>query len=216
MRKPSIIRFVYGASAFGLALLLAAHAAAATMPPKDECLARDGYFEFRHEFEAIVARRDATALIALVAPDIKWNFGGEPDTRAAFARQWKLETGKASPIWPEFERMLRLGCAPEGAGVSFPYMVSHAPEEGEFWLVTGNAVNLRAGANPASASRASLSWELVTLVPEGYGEEWSSIRTADGKAGFVKSSFLRNFLDYRAGFEMRAGVWEMTYFVAGD
>jgi hypothetical protein len=199
-----------------------AHAAPAKKYyPKDECLHLDGYFEFRQQFEDIVKKRNSAGLQKLIAPNIEWNYGGEPATKTAFAENWKLAKGAGSPIWAELDNILPLGCGMSGDGIAFPHIftvdltLDKNPEADT--LVIHQDVNLRAAPSSSAASKAKISWEMVTLAEDKIVDDgWSPVTAADGKTGFIKSSYLRNMLDYRAGFQKREGKWVMNFFVAGD
>lgn len=206
-----------------LASLLALPVAPAlprSLPPRDECLAIEGYFAFRQELEAIVKARDAKRLLAITADDLSWSFGGGYG-KAEFAAEWKLDgDGAKSEIWAEFDKMLPLGCGIDESRVVFPYLfaadVSDQPENLAIMLVLGNGINLRAEPKAASASLARLSWELVQSVEGEVPGDWTKVKTAAGKSGWVRSDYLRSDIDYRAGFERREGKWVLTYFIAGD
>lgn len=77
----------FGLRAMNAAAILAAlpvPTLARSMPPIDECLRIDGYYELRQQLGTIARARDAAGLLALISPTIEWNFGGEPATRVAF------------------------------------------------------------------------------------------------------------------------------------
>jgi hypothetical protein len=202
-------------------LSAAAYAAPAkTIPPKDECLVIDGYFDLRQNFEGIVKRRDAKALLAMVSPVISWNFGGEEASKAAFSKNWKLETGKASPIWAELDQIVRLGCFSQGPdNPTMPHFFGQdtgAQNVGGSALVLGPAVNLRAQPSTASASLRKINWEVVTTGDASTDGLWTKVTTADGKTGFIRNDYLRGDLDYRIGFERKDKAWVISFFIAGD
>jgi hypothetical protein len=188
--------------------------------PKDECMHLDGYFAFRQSFEDIVKKRNSAGLQALIAPNIVWNLGGEPDTKSAFSANWKLAKGAASPIWQEFDKILPLGCGTQEKGIAFPYIftVDIGDVSGTFEevLITGEDVNLRASGSTNAASKGKLSWEIVKVKDGIVVGGWTPVTTADGKTGFIKSNYLRSPIDYRAGFEKQGGKWVMNFFIAGD
>ncbi len=203
-----------------MALTASAHAAPAKqIPPKDECLAIDGYFDLRQNFEGIVKRRDAKALTAMIAPTISWSFGDEGG-KDAFLKNWKLETGKASPIWAELDQIVRLGCFSQGPdNPTMPHFFGQdtgAESPGGSALVLGPAVNLRAQPSTASASLRKINWEVVTTVEASADGLWTKVQTADGKTGFVRNDYLRGDLDYRIGFERKDKGWVISFFIAGD
>lgn len=197
-----------------------AHAAPAKIiPPKDECLSIDGYFDLRQNFESIVKRRDAKALSAMIAPTISWSFGGEGG-KDGFLKNWKLASGKTSPIWAELDQIVRLGCFSQGPdNPTMPHFFGQdtgAESPGQAALVLGPAVNLRAEPNTSSASLRKINWEVVTSVEASADGLWTKVKTADGKTGFIRNDYLRADLDYRIGFERKEKGWVVSFFIAGD
>jgi hypothetical protein len=187
-------------------------------PPKDECLSIDGYFDLRQNFEGIVKRRDAKAFLAMVSPAISWTFGGG-EGKDAFAKEWKLETGKASPIWAELDKIVRLGCFSQGTdNPTMPHLFGQDPGDAArvAALVVGPAVNLRAQPSTTSASLRKINWEVVNTIEDSKDELWSKVLTADGKTGYIRNDYLRLFHDYRIGFERKDKGWTITFFIAGE
>ncbi|MGL5838538.1 MAG: SH3 domain-containing protein [Sphingorhabdus sp.] len=204
-----------------IGLTVSAHAAPAKQfPPRDECLSIDGYFDLRQKFEDIVKRRDAKALLAMTAPTISWSFGGG-EGKEAFARNWKLDSGKASPIWAELDQIIRLGCFAQGPdNPTMPHYFGQDPGTGDAGggaaLVLGPAVNVRTQPTTASSSLRKLNWEVVTTTPGSSDPGWSKVQLADGKTGFIRNDYLRDYLDYRIGFERKDKGWVISFFIAGD
>jgi hypothetical protein len=196
-------------------------APAKQFPPRDECLTIDGYFDLRQKFEDIVKRRDTKALLSMVSPTISWTFGDEADGKDGFAKNWKLETGKASPIWAELDQIVRLGCFAQGPdNPTMPHYFGQDPGTGDAGggaaLVLGPAVNVRAAPTTASASLRKLNWEVVTTLEMSKDELWMKVEMADGKTGFIRRDYLRDYLDYRIGFERKDKGWVISFFIAGD
>jgi hypothetical protein len=198
-----------------------AHAAPAKQfPPRDECLSIDGYFDLRQKFEDVVKRRDAKGLLAMVSPAISWSFGDDAGGKDGFAKNWKLETGKASPIWAELDQIVRLGCFSQGAdNPTMPHFFGQdtsAASPGGSALVLGPAVNMRAQPTTTSPSLRKVNWEVVTTLETSPDEKWTKVKDADGKTGYIRNDYLRGDLDYRIGFERKDKGWVISFFVAGD
>ncbi len=206
-----------------IAACLAAPAYAAPAkqyPPRDECLSVDGYFDLRQKFEDIVKRRDAKALLAMTSPTISWSFGGDA-SKSQFAAEWKLESGRASPIWAELDKIIRLGCANEDKNVIMPHFFSQKiPDEdqgvGSVALVLGPEVKLRTGPSTTTPIKAIMNWDVVELGEADPNGKWTAVKTTDGKSGYIRNDYLRNRTDYRIAFERSAKGWQITYFIAGD
>jgi hypothetical protein len=208
------------ATIFATTLCAAAIAAPAKQfPPHDECLPLDGYFELRQKFEDIVKRRDSKAFLAMVPPSISWTFGGE-EGRDALIKNWKLESGKASPIWAELDQIVRLGCFQQDSNPVMPHLFGQdTGAEGagaEFALVLGPAVNFRAAPTTSSQSLRKINWEVVTTLEASKDGNWMKVETADKKIGYIRRDYLRSYLDYRIGFERKETGWVITFFIAGD
>lgn len=200
--------------------MVAMPTSAKTLPPRDECLHIEGYFQLRQQLESIVAARDAKRLLALAVEDLRWSFG-DSNGKASFAAKWKLTgNGKASPIWKEFDRMLPLGCGVQGGGFAFPHLFTvDVSNEGDVFslnLVLGHDINLRAAPSSSSPQLTKLSWELVEVIARNSDKTWSKVKIKDGRVGWIRSDYLRSSVDYRAGFERRNGAWRLALFVAGD
>lgn len=204
-----------------LALLLAGSAPAPTrLPPTDQCASEPGFGKFRDALKRAVDARDGDDLLALLAPDVLVNFGGESG-RDAFARQWDLKAGVPDDLWKQLGAILVLGCAKSTGALVMPSLAmqfdSDADEDVfDKMVVISSATALRALPDAASAPVASLSWDVVTALERRHQDDWVRVQLADGRKGWVATSTLRSPLDYRAIFEKRGGRWMITAFVAGD
>src|SRR5690349_7916755 len=122
-----------GRLAFGLAGLLAvaspAQAFPRKLPPVDQCRAA-GLSAFRNRLTQVVARRDAKALLALLADDVLVNFGGE-DGPSAFAETWALDGPRQSDLWPLLAKILKLGCAQLGSKFAIPSLTMQFEPEAD-------------------------------------------------------------------------------------
>jgi len=195
--------------------LAAAPAAAQTLPPRDECAADADFTRFRAELLDIAARHDGRRLLAIVAEDISFSFGGEAG-RADFAREWGLATPETSGLWPVLANALVLGCTRDGEERAAPYFFQRMPE-GLDPFTSGVA---RAGARlyrerSNEGEGAVISWAVlaeVTIESDG----WGRVRLADGRTGYIEAGSVISPIDYRAIFGRRAGQWRMVAFIAGD
>jgi hypothetical protein len=189
--------------------------------PKDECLHVVGYFDLRQKFEDIVKRRDSIALFAMLSPTITSEIGGA-EGRDNFARAWNLAAGKASPIWPQLDKILRLGCvADSDMGVMMPHLTGLDPHQNgnrvtAKALVLGANINLRAGPATTAVVIDTLSWKFVEIPDEAITPAWTRIKTMEGKTGYINSNFLRAYLDYRISFSRQNNIWTLDVMYAGD
>ena len=189
--------------------------------PRDECGEVAGADKFRRSLARAVGNRDADALAALAAPDVKLDFGGGAGTAELRARLAQED----SPLWSELDALLALGCAvnPQG-GIAIPWYWAQTIEGVDpmmGMLVTGENVPLYRRADPASEKLAELSWDAVELTdglaPEARFQQVTTAKAADGEVtGFVASDQLRSLIDYRLIASSRDGKWSFTSLVAGD
>jgi hypothetical protein len=196
-------------------LALPAIAEARTLPPRDECAADPGFARFRAGLLDIVARHDATRLLAIAAEDIRFTFGGG-EGRAGFAAQWSLADPDTSGLWVELAKALASGCARQGETMSAPYLFRRFPDALDAFSsgVAGPAARLyQARSNEGDS--VLIPWEILDEVEWNPGP-WARVRLADGRAGFVETEHLVSPIGYRAIFEKRDGQWRMTMFIAGD
>ncbi len=200
------------------------------LPPRDECLAIEGYYDLRQNLESIVKRRDSKALMALADPKIDTDFFGGEGSIASFKRNFNLEAGEKSYIWDEMEQIMRLGCDSRDGRIAFPYMDSHSNDVVEIdgyskgardgstghGVVIGNAVIMRDRPDENGAIVATLYWDIYDFEAYTERRDWAQISIEGGKTGWVKSSVLRDFSNTRMGFERKNGQWRMIYIVAGN
>jgi hypothetical protein len=209
MKRPALL------AALVLAALPGA-VRARTLPPRDECADADpGFASFRAELLDIVARHDASGLLAIAADDIRFDFGGG-EGRRAFSGEWGLAAPDRSAIWVELARVLASGCARDGETMTAPYIFRRFPDELDVFTsgVAGPAARLYQARSDVGES-VLIPWEVLAEVEREAGG-WARVRLSDGRAGFVETAQLLNPIDYRAIFEKRDGQWRMTMFIAGD
>ncbi len=204
----------------GLLLVLLAgapaQAAAAKLPPADECGAEPRFHAFRTELADAVARRDSRLLLRVVSDDVKFSFGDDHG-KAGFIANWKLDQEASSPIWAELAEVLRLGCFREKDYAASPYLFGRMPEGHDpFETVVATRPGAAVHAEPRAASKviARLDWDVLTSKDAG-AKPWVKVQLPTGE-GFVRADEVRSPIDYRAIFEKKNGRWMLTTFVAGD
>lgn len=203
---------------FVIAGLLIADVEPVRVPPIDECGSDPAFVEYRTMLTDAVARKDAAALQALVATDVRVDLGGGT-TWAAFTREWKLDQPGESALWVELGQVIQLGCEELNDLRIMPGNFSRLGEIEDalptyFAIETGATLRSRPddSAPIVAALDSHLLFENLEAAPDG----WLNARLSDGRSGFVRLSAVRSAIDYRAGFEKRDGQWKMTSFVAGD
>lgn len=207
-------------SCLAAATLLAGPAKKLT--PVDEAAKDLSFFVFRARLMEAVAAHDAKQLVSFLSPKIMNNFGGNGGIEE-FKQQWQPED-KESKLWAELGRVLSLGGKFFRDGsFSAPYYFAAWPDDEsidafEWVAIVGENIRVREKADANSAVVGRVSFELVRIEEQqdGASEEWTKVKLADGKKGFVASRFTGSGVGWRAAFDKENGEWRMTSFVAGD
>lgn len=185
--------------------------------PHDTCARVEGANEFRQQLAAAVKARDADAVAALSADDIKLDFGGGTGT----AELRKRLDDKARGLWGELDALMALGCSANGqGGITIPWYFDQ--DMGRIdavsgWLVTGEDVPVLADPDPQARQLATISWDVVELATLDPESDYQQVELGDKKTvGFIATDKLRSLIDYRLLASSRNGKWRITSFVAGD
>ena len=196
----------------------------ARFAPVDEGPSDPGFARFRAELLSAIARRDTSALLAVVAPDIRNTFGGD-DGIASFRELWRLGEPD-SELWSTLETVLRHGGVfrTDGADTSFvaPYVFAAWPGEHDAFehvaTLTDDAV-LRAAPDSAAAPLGVVPhaivrhrWQDADAAPEG----WTAIELPRGLQGWIATADVHSPVGYRAIFARRERSWRMVTLIAGD
>ena len=207
----------------GILALLATPAAAKRIPPRDECSTDPAFGAFYRQFRAIIARRDAPALIALIpAKGASMDFGGS--SRSEFVALWHLKRGARSELWPVLSEVLDMGCARDGRDFISPYYFNHLDntdpngDPGDDVVSFGKAT-LRSAPSATAPAVADLHWDQLHTDYSRKGtatKGWRAVRDDAGRRGFIPEQQLRGGLDYRAMFRKVHGHWAFSFFGDGD
>lgn len=185
--------------------------------PRDECVGLPGADAFRQSLAQAVEARDAEALIALAAPDVKLDFGGGA---GAAQLQARLD-GENPTLWDELDALLQLGCAAKGQSrITLPWYFAQkidAVDPAAGMIVTGENVPLRIAPELDAEVLEEVSWDVVEAI-DGLQPEapFQHVETVKGKRGYIATDRLRSLLDYRLLASSRDGKWSITSLVAGD
>jgi hypothetical protein len=184
--------------------------------PRDTCGDLEGAPQFRQALAAAVEARDADALVALAAEDVKLDFGGGTG-RVELKKRLSAEDRK---LWQELGELLALGCsANKQGGLTIPwYFDESIPAVDPFMgmIVTGENVPVLSSPEDDAETVTVLSWDVVeisTLRPE---DAYQKVETTGGQQGFVATDKLRSLIDYRLLASSRNGNWRIVSLVAGD
>jgi hypothetical protein len=208
-------------AAFAFLLLAAVPAQAALprkLPPVDQCKGDAAFEKFRNQLGVAVAKKDRGALLALLAPDVLINFGGE-NGRAAFAKQWSFDPKAYGNVWDQLKTMIRLGCAPSEKARIIPSMTVQlerydADDLYDFTVILPGA-KLYKSVGVESPRPATTPWELARITSRA--ADWGTgVKLRDGREGYIADDHVYEPLGYRMVIEKRTGKWMITAFVAGD
>jgi hypothetical protein len=184
--------------------------------PRDTCAEVEGSGSFRERLAVAVEARDADALVALAAEDIKLDFGGG-EGKAELRK--RLEDDSRN-LWDELDALIALGCsANEQGGITIPWYFDQdmgAIDPFMGMLVMGEDVPVYAGADPNSARRATISWDVVEIASLDPESPRQRVELPDDSVGFIATDKLRSLIDYRLIASSRNGRWRITSLVAGD
>ncbi len=184
------------------------------------------FVKFRNALKDVIARRDAPALMKLVAPNIKNSFDDAEAGAARFRKGWKPEDPK-SAIWPALSLVVEMGGNFDSkTAFSAPYVFSAFPSDVDGFdkvVVTKEGAVMRAKPKSDAPIVRPLDRDILTFVGdppkpqhEAGPDNWIEVKDAKGKQGFVMAQDVRSPIDYRALFEKRKGRWLMTSFLSGD
>jgi hypothetical protein len=216
-------------AAFVLGAALAFSASAADkvlrLAPMDEGPRDTSFLKFRNDFKAIVARKDANALMKIVTPNIQNSFGGD-NGAANFKKMWKPAAAN-SDVWPVLKLVLDMGGNFDSkTEFSAPYVFSAFPGDidgFEAVVVTAPDAIMRAKPKTDAATVRKLDHDILTLVGsakklqhEAGPNDWLEVKDAAGKHGFVVQRDVRSPIDFRAGFKKIKARWRMVDLVVGD
>lgn len=186
------------------------------LAPRDACIEVEGADGFRNRLAATVKARDADALAALAASDIKLDFGG--GTGREELRKRLGDPGR--DLWSELDALMTLGCSANAqGGITIPWYFDQ--DLGQIdatsgMLVTGADVPVFADPNPQSPQLARISWDVVEIATLDPERDYQQVELGDETLGFIATDKLRSLIDYRLTASSRNGNWRITSFVAGD
>lgn len=218
---------LFAALVLGAALAFSAHAAdkVLRLAPMDEGPRDASFAKFRTEFKAIVSRKDAKALMKIIAPNIQNSFGGD-NGAANFRKMWKPQDAN-SDVWPVLKLVLDMGGNFDSkTEFSAPYVFSAFPSDldgFETVAVTAADAVMRDKPKADATIVRKLDHDILTLVAgakklqhEAGPDDWLEVKDAAGEHGFVLQRDARSPIDFRVGFKKIKGRWRMVDLVVGD
>lgn len=189
--------------------------------PRNECNAIPGGTDFLASLQAAIDTRDADALVALAADDVKLDFGGG----AGHLELRERLAANDGEQWQVLAELLELGCAAtDEAMMTLPWYFAQDipvdPYTGS--VVTGENVLLHSEPTDNAPVLAQLSWDAVELLPEQDADSafvhvsWTDPDSAEVLEGYMPREALRPVIDYRLIASRRNNRWRITALLAGD
>lgn len=182
--------------------------------PRDECGALPGAAAFRERLAAAVKSRDAQAVAALAAEDVKLDFG-DGAGRGELAARLQRPDGE---LWTALDELLTLGCAAGDEGFTLPWYFAQEIDIDPYggMIVTGDSVPLLPAPDLSRPPLEMLNWDAVELVA-GLDPEKPYQQVRFGREqGYVATGRLRSLIDYRLFAERVGDHWEIATLIAGD
>ncbi len=201
--------------------------------PVDEGQLRRDFNSFRNDLINAISRKDVTFIMNMLDENVLYNYDETPGKgKEGFKKFWKLDKSSAtSKLWQELNKVVQNGGTFDNKDQSVftaPYVFTTFPsgyDTNEYAAVTGKGVRMREKASRGSKNIASLSYDVVRLLPdrsprsERIGKVryfWRKVQLEDGTEGYVYGQFVHGPADYRASFERADGSWKMFMFVKGE
>ena len=184
--------------------------------PRDTCGDLEGAAEFRERLAQAIHARDTDAFLALVAEDIKLDFGGGTGREELRSRLASSDRD----LGEELDDLLALGCsANKQGGITIPWYFDQNisgvdPMAG--MIVTGEKVPLRESPDEEGQPLLTISWDVVEIRNFKPDDAYQQVRTTEGDEGFIATDKLRSLIDYRLLATRRNDRWSIVSFVAGD
>jgi hypothetical protein len=187
------------------------------LKPRDDGFRRPDFEEFRRHLQDAVARKDEEAILKIVDPGVRVDFG-DGGGLEAFERRMNAP---GENFFEELTRVLNLGGrfrTPDAFDA--PYVYSDWPDGVDAFAcaaVVGSGVRLRAAPDIGARTLTTVDFAIVKLFPnEPAAPGWRRLALASGLTGYIASRYVRSPIDYRALFEFKEGRWWLVAFVAGD
>ena len=189
--------------------------------PRNDCADLPGASAFLASLRSAIDERDADALVALTAEDVKLDFGG--GTGAGKLRERLAANNGAH--WEMLAQLMDLGCATsDETSLTLPWYFGQTIPVDPYMgaIVTGEDVSLYRAPDTDAEVLATVSWDAVERLPDETAREgfqrvaWTRPEKEERVEGYIAKSELRGMIDYRLIANRRNNRWRITALVAGD
>lgn len=175
-----------------------------------------GFSAFRDTLNAIVARRDTTALLALVADDARMSYGDEPAGAQGMRQLWFQDSARAgASIWTVLGWILAGGSVDEDGAVTIPSIAALWPDD----LDPSAHVAIPGQDVPAYTAPGGEVVATITeaALPAGRAADgWQSVFLPDGREVVVSRDEILSPIGHRAVFWDDGDGWRLRSFLSDD
>lgn len=201
-------------------------------PPRNEVKKDSSLRVFTDTLKAVVARKDAGALVKLLSPAVKVASNGAANGVKGFKEIYAPQF-PASQVWKNLQEVMTLGGVFTGKPNQefiYPYAAFRDVKNkvcdgcGRCVTIIGPDVHVRKKADRTAASVGQLSYDVVKIATDpasktkgGNEDNWVYIQSFDGKiSGWVRNDLTWDICDYRLLLEKQKGKWQIKAFIAGE
>lgn len=175
-----------------------------------------GFSAFRDSLRTIVARRDTSSLLALVADDAQLSYDDAPGGPDGFRAMW-FDAEVPEPIWVVLDRILSAGSVEEDGAFTVPFVAGLWPEEldpSAHVVVVGDSV-LATDAPDGTPLAQLRGVHTLALSDTARSGAWH-VRLPDGRDAYIHRAQAASPIGYRATFwQTDDADYELHVFVSG-
>lgn len=197
--------------------------------PIDESKSDSSLNDFISNLKLTVKKRDKTALLKIIDPEIVVSEGGGMYGIKEFSNEWNLQNAGQSKIWTNLEGILKMGGTweddDEGKYFSIPYTQSNkafSKFKYDFdWYNTAviKASDVKVLKEPRATSNpiGTLNYDVVEVDPDYSHSVFSKIVTIDRKIiGYVKHTDLEYSANRALVLRKKGNEWKITSYAPFD
>ncbi|HEX8297855.1 MAG TPA: hypothetical protein VF594_01740, partial [Rubricoccaceae bacterium] len=191
-----------------------------TFTPVDDGASVPGFSAFRDSLRAVVARRDTSALLAVVGEGARLSYGDDLGGPEGVRAMWFSGSPPGgTTLWSLLGGLLDEGSVDEDGAVTVPYVFGAWPDSVDALThvaVVGDDVEARAAPSDTAAVVALVQHAILAAeAPAANG--FRAVRLPDGATAYVQADRAMSPVGYRATFfPDEAGAWKLQTLVTGD
>ena len=184
----------------------------------DDGAGNASFSAFRDTLRAVVARRDTSALLAVVADDAQLSYDEAPGGPDGLRTMWLSGAPRDETLWTVLDRLLSSGSVEEDGAFTVPFVAGLWPEDLDphgHVATAGEATS--ALDRPGGTQVAQLSGvHILPLADSTDASSWHVV-LPDGSDAFIDRAAAVSPVGYRATFWQTPGEdWQLHVFVSGD